>query len=86
MSSQRGSLGGSRLAKLIEELKRELEEAKEIRKRSADWDYIRRLPPRLRIALEFYIETGDFHKARRICNMGVEDFREALRRARVPFT
>ncbi len=67
-----------------EEYKRELEEAKEIRKRSADWDYIRRLPPRLRIALEFYIETGDLWLASRIAGVSLEEFNEIRIKAKVP--
>jgi hypothetical protein len=35
------------------------EEAREIRRRSADWGFIETLPPKLRAALKYYIETGD---------------------------
>ncbi len=64
--------------------KEEEEEAREIRRKSADWEFIRKLPAKQRLALEYYIEKGDFHLARKLCGMSVEEFRELLRAARVP--
>jgi len=49
-----------RSSEVIERYARIAEEAKEVRRRTANWDFIKSLPPRLRVALEYYIETGDF--------------------------
>ncbi len=38
-------------------------EAREIRRRYANWEFIKSQPIRIRIALEYYIETGDFRTA-----------------------
>jgi PaREP6 domain containing protein len=64
-----------------EELERE---ARELRRRFADWGFIESLPPRLREALKYYIETGDIRRAARLAGLELEDFRELLRRANVP--
>ena len=64
---------------------RELEEeAREMRRKEADWDFIESQPPRLRAALKFYVETGDIRLASRIADMSIEEFRELLRSARIP--
>jgi len=49
-------------------------EAREIRRRYANWDFIKSQPPKIRIALEYYIETGDFRTAAKITGMGVDEF------------
>ncbi|MCX8137854.1 MAG: hypothetical protein QXP31_10290 [Pyrobaculum sp.] len=61
-----------------------MEEAREIRRREADWDFINKLPPKLKYALIFYIETGDIYVASRIANMKVEEFDELRRKAKIP--
>jgi predicted HTH domain antitoxin len=38
----------------------------------------------LRAALRLYVEMGDIRLASKVAGMGVEEFRELLRRARVP--
>ncbi len=47
--------------KLREKWVREDEEFRVIRRRMADWDYIMKQPPRVRLALMVYIETGDIY-------------------------
>ncbi len=59
------------------------EELRELRRRSADWEYIRGLPPRVRRAVEAYVEEGDLRSAQRASGLGLEEFVEVLRRARV---
>jgi len=58
----------------IEEVIKYEQEAREVRRRSANWDFIKSLQPKLRIALEYYIETGDFRGGARIAEMGVDEF------------
>ena len=62
---------------------REEEEAREIRRKSANWEFIKSLPPKLRIALEYYIETGDIYNAAKLAGMAVDEFNELRIRAGV---
>ncbi|MCH1772147.1 MULTISPECIES: hypothetical protein [Metallosphaera] len=57
-----------------EKIIRFAEEAREMRRKSADWDFIKSLPPKLRIALEYYVDSGDFRGASRIADMSVDEF------------
>ncbi|MEM3274745.1 hypothetical protein, partial [Saccharolobus sp.] len=59
-------------------------EAREIRRKYADWDFIKSQPVKLRIALEYYIETGDLYNASRLAGMMMEDFNELRIKARIP--
>ncbi|MCD6510507.1 MAG: hypothetical protein J7L11_09000 [Thermoprotei archaeon] len=59
-------------------------EAREIRRREADWEFIKKQPARIRAALKYYIEVGDIRGAARMALMELEDFRELLRKANVP--
>ncbi|MCC6019890.1 MAG: hypothetical protein LM577_00750 [Thermoproteaceae archaeon] len=67
-----------------EHLKDREREARELRRREADWNYINSLPPRLRAALVFYIETGDLYVAAKIAGLRVEEFNELRIRAGIP--
>jgi len=68
----------------VEELLAREEEARRIRRESADWDFINSLPPRQRAALVYYIETGDLYVASRIAGMTMEEFNELRIRAKIP--
>ena len=68
----------------MEEVLEALEEAKKIRRERADWEFIESLPPKLRAALKYYIETGDIYVASRIAGMTVDEFNELRIKARVP--
>ena len=68
----------------VEEVAEALEEARRLRRERADWEFIEKLPPKLKAALKYYIETGDFRVAQQIAGLDFEDFRELLRRAKVP--
>ena len=72
------------LEELLEEWRREDEEAREIRRREADWAFIESQPPRLRAALKLYVELGDLHLAARIAGMTVDEFNELRLKARIP--
>jgi len=61
--------GRRSLEELLRKWEEEDREAREIRRREADWDFIRSQPPRLRAALELYVETDDLHLAARIAGM-----------------
>jgi hypothetical protein len=68
----------------LEKWRRLEEEAKEIRRREADWSFIESQPPRLRAALKLYVETGDLYVASRVAGLTVEEFNELRKRARIP--
>ncbi|AET33472.1 hypothetical protein P186_2078 [Pyrobaculum ferrireducens] len=68
----------------IEEILAREAEAREMRRREANWDFINSLPPRLRAALVYYIETGDLYVASRIAGMKMEEFNELRIRANIP--
>ena len=50
------------------------EEAREIRRKTANWEFINSLPSKLRLALVYYIDTGDFRETARIAGMAVDEF------------
>ena len=72
------------MSRNIEEWEKLEEEAREIRRREADWEFIESQNPKVRAALKFYIETGDIRLASKIADMNIEEFRELLRSAKIP--
>ena len=60
------------------------EEARRLRRERADWEFIEKLPPKLKAALKYYIETGDIYVASRIAGLTVDEFNELRVKARVP--
>ncbi|MEM0041402.1 MAG: hypothetical protein QXH90_08210 [Candidatus Korarchaeum sp.] len=72
------------LEEKLEKWRKLEEEARELRRREADWSFIESQPPRIRIALKLYVETGDIRLAARVAELSLEEFRELMRRAKVP--
>jgi len=72
------------LEEKLEKWRRLEEEARELRRREADWEFINSQPPRIKAALKLYVETGDMRLASKIAGMEIEDFRELLRLAKIP--
>ena len=68
----------------MDEVLEAFEEARRVRRERADWGYIESLPPRLRAALKYYVETGDIYVASRIAGLTVDEFNELRVKARVP--
>jgi len=62
----------------------DVEEARRVRRECADWGFIERQPPRVRAALKYYVETGDIRRAALFAGLDLEDFRELLRKAKIP--
>jgi len=69
---------------LLEEWEREDREAREIRRKMANWDFINKQPPRIRAALIHFIETGDLWVASRIAGLTVDEFNELRIKANIP--
>ena len=62
-------------------------EAKEVRRRYANWEFIRSQPPKIRVAMEYYVETGDFRTAAKMADMAVDEFvNMAKDQANIPST
>ena len=70
--------------KILEEILKEEEEFKEIRRKYANWNFIKKQKPRIRAALEYYIETGDIRRACKIAGINISLFRNLLRKANIP--
>jgi hypothetical protein len=68
----------------VEELREYEEEAREIRRRRANWDFINSQPPRIRAALIYYVEKGDLYVASRIAGVCMEEMNELRIRAGIP--
>ena len=60
------------------------EEAKKIRRKYANWEFIKSQPPKLRVALEYFIEVGDLYNAAKLAGMSMEEFNELRIRAGIP--
>jgi hypothetical protein len=72
------------LEEKLEKWRRLEEEARDLRRREADWEFINSQPPRIRAALKLYVETGDIRLASKIAGIEIEDLRELLRLAKIP--
>jgi hypothetical protein len=59
-------------------------EAREIRRKYANWEFIKSQPPKIRIALEYYVETGDLFNAAKLAGMTMEEFNELRIKAGIP--
>ena len=59
-------------------------EAREIRRKSADWDFINKQPEPIRSALIVLVETGDLWVAAKIAGMKLDDFNELRLKAKIP--
>jgi predicted HTH domain antitoxin len=60
------------------------EEARDIRRREADWNFIEKQPPRIKTALKYYIENNVIRFSARLAGLNIEEFRELLRKANIP--
>ena len=69
---------------LIKKWEEEDEEARKTRKSMANWNFINKQPPRIKLALIVYIETGDIYKAARIAELTVDEFNEIRIEANIP--
>lgn len=51
-----------------------LREARKVRRRFANWEFIKSQPPKLRIALRSFVETGDLRTAAALAGMEADEF------------
>jgi hypothetical protein len=64
------------MAEQVDEYLRRLEEARELRRRSADWGYIESRPEPLRTALKLLVETGDLWYSSKLSGVPVDELNE----------
>jgi len=69
---------------LIEKWVREDEEARNIRRKYADWKFINKQKPKIKLALIIYIYTGDIYKAAKIAGVSIDEFNEIRIKAKIP--
>ena len=67
-----------------EEFKKEMEEDKKIRKESAEWNFIKNQPLRIKKGLEALIESGDLWVASRIAGITLDEMNDIRIRANIP--
>ncbi|MCC6049839.1 MAG: hypothetical protein LM580_03985 [Thermofilum sp.] len=72
------------LAEALREHEEFEREARELRRRSADWEFIERQPEPVRSALKLLVETGDLRLAAKIAGLPLDELDELRLRARVP--
>ena len=70
--------------KLLRKWEEEDIEAREIRRKHANWEYINKQPPKIKTALIYYIETGDRRGAARIAGLTIDEFNEIRIKANIP--
>ncbi len=68
----------------VEELEEFEREARELRRRSADWEFIEKQPEPIRAALKVLVESGDLWLAAKISGLPVDEFDEIRIKARIP--
>ena len=55
-----------------------------LREKYANWDFIMSQPPRIRYALELFVETGDQYKAAKLAGLTLDEFEEIRIKAGIP--
>ena len=73
-----------RLLELLEEWRKADEEARRIRRESADWKFIEKQPEPIKTALKLLVETGDLWVASKISGLGLSKFNEIRLKAKIP--
>jgi len=70
--------------KELVEILRLLEEAREIRRKYADWEFINKQPEPIKSALIYFVEDGDLYVASRIAGLTIDEMDELRKRAKIP--
>ena len=68
----------------LKEYEKWFKEAREIRRKSADWDFINKQPEPIRSALIVLVETGDLKLACKLADLKLGDFNEIRLKAKIP--
>jgi len=71
-------------SKVIDKFLKEEKEARDLRRKMANWEFINKQPTRIRLALEYFIETGDMYVASRVAGLTIEEFNDLRKKANIP--
>ncbi len=72
------------LDEIFKRWEEEDEEAREIRRKNADWKFIEEQPEPLRSALKCFVELGDLYLAARIAGLKIDEFNQLRIKAKIP--
>ena len=72
------------LEELVEGWRREDEEAREARRRSADWSYIERQKEPIKTALKLMVETGDLRLTSKLTGVSIDKLNKIRMKAKIP--
>jgi len=72
------------LERLLEKWKAEDTEAREVRRRFADWAFIESQPEPVRSALKCFVELGDMRLAAKIAGLSIDEFNQLRVQAKIP--
>ncbi|RLE97895.1 MAG: hypothetical protein DRJ63_08510 [Thermoprotei archaeon] len=61
-----------------------MREARELRRKRADWDFINKQPEPIKSALIYLIEEGDLYVASRIAGVTVDEMNQLRIKAKIP--
>ncbi|NAZ24495.1 MAG: hypothetical protein GU357_01840 [Thermofilum sp.] len=68
----------------MEKFKEFEREARELREKSADWEFIEKQPEPIKTALKVLVENGDLWLAAKISGLPVDEFDEIRIKAKIP--
>ena len=68
----------------IEEYRRRFEEARRIRRESADWKFIEEQPEPMRTALKLLVETGDIKYVAKLSGIGIGRLEHLRFKSKIP--
>jgi len=69
---------------IIRRWEEEDREAREIRRRFADWAFIESQPEPVRSALKCFVELGDMRLAAKIAGLSIDEFNQLRVQAKIP--
>jgi len=70
--------------KVMDEYRKRFEEAREIRRRSADWDFIEKQPEPMKTALKLLVETGDIKYVAKLSGIGIGQLEHLRFKSKIP--
>ena len=79
-----GNIDWSNYHKVLEKYRRRFDEAREIRRRCADWNFIENQPEPMKTALKLLIETGDLKYVAKLSGIGVGELENLRFKAKIP--
>ena len=74
----------SKLRELLKRWEEEDREAREIRRRYADWEFIEKQPEPLKSALKYFVEHGNLRMAAKLAGLSIDEFNDLRIKAKIP--